>query len=137
MTLTYQHFTRVETAADIIANLQRKGWVENEPPAHDAATQHAPTWNGTAWVTQDKTAEEIAAEARRVWTPAEFRALFTDAELLAFLAAAKQDAQLDMLRFKLTTVQQVVSDNPELLGAMDALVTAGILTEQRKQEILA
>jgi len=136
MTLTFQAQTRVETDATIITNLQRKGWVQNDPPSYNAATQHAPQWNGSEWVTVDKTADEIAAESRRIWAPREFRARFTDDELLAFLTACKASAALDLLRFKLTTVQEVVSDNAELLAAMEALVQAGILTEQRKAEIL-
>lgn len=135
-TLTYESLVRVETDAEIIANLQRKGWVENEPPSYDAATQHAPTWDGVAWTVADNTAEEIAAEARQVWKPEEFRKRFTDAELLDFLDKSRTVPALDMLRFKLTTVQEVVSDNPDLLAAMDALVQAEVITVERRTEIL-
>ena len=62
MQLTYQSQLRSESDPAIIANLQRKGWVETVPPSYDAATQHAPEWLNGAWVVRDKTAEEIAAE---------------------------------------------------------------------------
>jgi len=52
MKLTYQLEVRDETDAEKIANLIRKGWVENPAPAHDPETQHAPRWNGSESVVE-------------------------------------------------------------------------------------
>ena len=62
MQLTYQQHLRSESDPTVIANLQRKGWVETVPPSYDVATQHAPEWVNGAWVVRDKSPEEIAAE---------------------------------------------------------------------------
>ena len=70
MQLTYQSQLRSESDPAVIANLQRKGWVETLPPDYDAATQHAPEWVNGAWVVRDKTPEEIAAETARLYPDA-------------------------------------------------------------------
>jgi len=62
MQLTYQQQLRNESDPAVIANLQRKGWVETVPPSYDAATQHAPEWVNGEWIVRDKTTEEMAAE---------------------------------------------------------------------------
>ena len=57
--LTYETQTRIETDGSIIANLVRKGWVENPPPPYNSATQHPPQWNGIEWIVRDLTEQEI------------------------------------------------------------------------------
>jgi hypothetical protein len=71
MQLTFQQQLRSESDPVVIANLQRKGWVETVPPSYEAATQHAPEWVNGAWVVRDKTAEEIAAERLSLYPSAE------------------------------------------------------------------
>ena len=70
MQLTYQSQLRSESDPAVIANLQRKGWVETVLPDYDTATQHAPEWINGAWVVRDKTPEEIAAETARLYPDA-------------------------------------------------------------------
>lgn len=136
MKLTFQNTQRTETDDEIIRALKRKGWVENNPPFFNPLTQHAPAWDGVQWVITDKTPAEIAAASRKTWTSSEFLALFTTAETLAFVTACQQTPELDVIRLKLTTTPTLESDSPNLQAGMSALVTAGILTEARKLEIL-
>lgn len=70
MTLTYETQVRREDDTEVIANLLRKGWIENEPPSHDPATQQAPTWDGVQWTIASLSAEEIAAQLAAQYPPA-------------------------------------------------------------------
>jgi hypothetical protein len=55
---------RSESDPAVIANLERKGWVQTTPPAYDASTQHTPEWGDGEWVVRDLTPDELAATAR-------------------------------------------------------------------------
>ena len=48
--LTNQTFLRIETDQEVIATLERKGWVNNPPPPYDPATQTA-TFDGEWHIT--------------------------------------------------------------------------------------
>lgn len=48
--LTLDCALRSETDPEVIANLKRKGWAETIPPAHNPATEQAPTWENCGWV---------------------------------------------------------------------------------------
>lgn len=136
MQLTYQQQLRSESDAVVIANLQRKGWVETVPPIYDATTQHAPEWINGAWVVRDKTAEEIAAASAKTWpTKTEFWAEFTDAEKLSILDSTIP--QIRLLDKELTMWSgSIVSTDSRIIAGMAALVTAGTLTEERSTAIL-
>ena len=41
---------RTETDPQVIANLERKGWVVTVPPSYDPVTQQPPVWENCAWV---------------------------------------------------------------------------------------
>lgn len=137
MQLTYQQQLRSELDAAVIANLQRKGWVETVQPSYDATTQHAPEWINGAWVVRDKTAEEIAADSAKTWpTKTEFWAEFTDAEKLSILDSTIP--QIRLLDKELTMWSgSIVSTDSRIIAGMAALVTAGILTEARSTAILS
>jgi len=137
MQLTYQQQLRSESDAAVIANLQRKGWVETVPPSYDATTQHAPEWINGTWVVRDKTAEEIAADSAKTWpTKTEFWAEFTDAEKLSILDSTIP--QIRLLDKELTMWSgSIVSTDSRIIAGMAALVTAGILTEARSTAILS
>ncbi len=63
--LTYEgQPLRTESDPAVIANLERKGWVQTTPPAYDASSQHAPEWGDGEWVVRDFTPDELAAIAR-------------------------------------------------------------------------
>jgi hypothetical protein len=136
MQLTYQQQLRSESDPVVIANLQRKGWVETVPPSYAAATQHAPEWANGAWVVRDKTAEEIVAAARKIWpSAADLWNEFTRTEKLAIADSTNPDIRLlhEDLRVRRG---EVWSDADEVQKGLGLLVAVGILTESRKTEIL-
>lgn len=65
----------------------------------------------------------------------DFRARFTDAELAGIVASA--DASVKVLLLKLTTRVEVDLDDPQVIGGLGLLVSKGLLTAQRRDEILA
>jgi len=71
-----------------------------------------------------------------VWDPKEFLDRFTLAELGGIATAARTDAVLDVMFRKLGAANQVNSDHPELLAGMAYLVQSGLLTEERRAQIL-
>ena len=135
MQLTYQQQLRSESDPVVIANLQRKGWVETVPSSYEAATQHAPEWVNGDWVVRDKTAEEIAAVARKIWhTVADFWAEFSDAEKLAIADSTIPGIRLLHEELRMWR-GEVWSDDPKVQAGLSGLVAVGILTEFRKTEI--
>lgn len=44
------------------AELLRQGWIQDDEPTYDPATQHPPVRENRQWVVRDKTEEELAAE---------------------------------------------------------------------------
>jgi hypothetical protein len=141
MQLTFQGQLRTETVPERIANLQRKGWVEAPKPTHDAATQHEAEWVDGAWSVRDLTPDEIAAReaeaARKVWpTVTQFWDEFSDSEQYGIEVST--DPEIIVLRAKLKLwLSDVWSDDPRIVYALNKLVTIGILTEERRVEILA
>jgi hypothetical protein len=136
MQLTYQQQLRSESDPVVIANLHRKGWVETVPPSYEAATQHAPEWVNGAWVVRDKTAEEIAAEARKIWADkSKFWNEFTADEKAAILTS--EHGGIKVLHSDLTMWPgEVWSDDSRIQQGLSGLVAVKILTESRKTEIL-
>ncbi len=63
MTLTFLTYSRRESDPTIIATLQRKGWILNNPPSYDPATQHEPSWNGSQWIVAPLSQSELDAIA--------------------------------------------------------------------------
>lgn len=72
----------------------------------------------------------------RVWTAYQFLLRFTEAELLGIRTAANTDPITWRFLTLATAAQEIVSDDPQTVAGMDYLVSAGLLTEQRKGEIL-
>lgn len=106
------------------------------PPAHDSATQHPPEWESGQWVIREKTAEDLAADARKIWdNAAEFLAEFSVSE--AESIATSQNATVKRLVLRLSTWPgQVFSDDPHVAGGLSLLVTLGIITSTRRTEII-
>jgi hypothetical protein len=71
-----------------------------------------------------------------VWTAYQFLLRFTEAELLAIRAAAVTDPITWRFLTLATAAQEIIANDPQTLAGMDYLVSAGLLTEQRKAEIL-
>ena len=133
MILDYQgQPARIETDPDAIANLKRKGWTER--PARPSVTDsQVVEWDGSQWVTRDQTADEL----RRSWSAAEFMAKLTQTEMIGIITAARNDPAVELVKVYLAVHPTVHSDNPLLLSSLDMLVSKGLLTEQRKAEILS
>jgi hypothetical protein len=110
--------------------------VRPDPPSHDSATQHPAEWVDGEWVIRDKTPEELAAEARKVWSnSASFWAEFTNAEKLAIITATTEG--IILLREELRLwLGEVWSDDPRVQAGLDGLEAVGILTTERKAAIL-
>jgi hypothetical protein len=119
-------------------NPKRLDWAEQpSPPAHDASTQHAPEWGDGEWVVRDLSPDELAASARKIWpNAAAFLSEFTMPELAAI--SLSLDPIIAALRLLLASwPADIYSDDPRIIGGLSALVEAGIITEARRDEILA
>jgi len=124
-----------ELSGDAAANLLRKGWTQiADPPSHDEATQHAPTWDGDAWTIADKTQEEIAAATRRRWLPGEFWLRFSQAEQAAIATSAHVSVRV--FTVSALAAAEIVSDAASTLAGLDLLVSVGILSAERREAIL-
>ncbi len=88
-------------------------------------------WTDAGWVVRPKPPAPV-----KTWTIGVFRRLFTDPELLAFIKSARANVQVDLMRLKLTTTTEVRSDDTDLLAAMSALVQLGVITGERREQIL-
>lgn len=71
------------------------------------------------------------------WTAYEFLNRFTAQERAALRAAAKTDDAVADLLLLVQAAQEVVSNDPVTVGGMDYLVAFGLITEERKTEILS
>lgn len=81
-------------------------------------------------------AESDATIPAKSWTPLEFIERFTDEEQLAIVTAAQSNPALRLFYDKLMASLNVVADEPRLISGLSMLVAAGLLTAQRKSEIL-
>jgi hypothetical protein len=86
-----------------------------------------------AWSVRPKTADEL----RKVWTSYEFLNRFTPTERAAIRTGSMSDPVLADFLMMSQAAQEVVSDDPITIGGLDYLVSIGILTAQRKAEILS
>lgn len=68
------------------------------------------------------------------WTPYEFRNRFTQAERIGILSS--NDPMVRDLWSGFSTAQEILADHPETITGMEYLVTTGLITESRKNEIL-
>ena len=112
-------------------------WIlQPAPPSYNDETHHPPHWVGTQWVVEEKTQADLASEARKVWdNTADFFAEFsvTEAEGIA----VSTHPTVSRLRLRLSTwAGKVFSDDPHVAGGLSLLVAVGILTAERRTEIL-
>lgn len=84
------------------------------------------------WNIRNKTADEM----RKTWTAYQFLNRFTYPERAAYRQAAKTDDLVADFISLAQAAQEIVSDDPMTIQGMNYLVSIGILTEQRKAEIL-
>jgi hypothetical protein len=70
------------------------------------------------------------------YTSYEFLLRFTPQERAAFRAAAMTDPLVADFQQLATAAQQIVSNDPNTVAGMNYLVSVGLLTQQRANEIL-
>jgi hypothetical protein len=124
-------------------------WIENnnpkkdyfqpvpEKPSFDPSLQKEPYWGLGQWVVEDKSEEELAADARKSWDNSSmFVQEFTLTEMAAI--SLSQDTTVAALRLLLSTwFGEVWSDDPRVQSGLSALISSGIINETRRDEILA
>lgn len=71
------------------------------------------------------------------WTAFQFLLRFTDAERAAFRAAAATDESVADFMQLCTAASQVEADHPMTIAGMAYLVSEGLLTQARADEVLA
>jgi hypothetical protein len=71
-----------------------------------------------------------------VLPPLQFIERFSDDEQLAVVTAAMSNPSLRLWYDKLMAAQEVVFSDPRLSAGLDALVSAGLITAERKAELL-
>jgi hypothetical protein len=84
------------------------------------------------YILRNKTPDEL----RQIWTAYEFLTRFTQQERANLREAAKTDPLVADFSQLLGAAQEVISDDPVTLQAMDYLVYAGYITNQRRSEIM-
>jgi hypothetical protein len=84
------------------------------------------------YVLRNKTPEEM----RKVWTAYEFLTRFTQQERATLRAAAATDPLVADFSQLLGAAQEIVSDDPVTIQAMDYLVYAGYITNDRRSVIM-
>jgi hypothetical protein len=85
------------------------------------------------WTVRNKTADEL----RKTWTAYEFLLRFTSAERTAYRAAAQTDDLIADFMSLAQAAQEIISDDPTTIQGMNYLVSVGLLTQQRRDEILS
>lgn len=85
------------------------------------------------WTVRNKTTDEL----RKIWTAYEFLNRFTYSERAAYRQAAKTDDLIADFMSLAQAAQEIISDDPMTVQGMDYLVSVGILTQQRRDEILS
>jgi hypothetical protein len=124
-------------------------WIENnnpkkdyfqpvpEKPSFDPFIQKEPYWGLGQWVIENKSEEELAADARKSWDNSSmFVQEFTLTEMAAI--SLSQDPTVAALRLLLSTwFGEVWSDDPRVQSGLSALINSGIINEARRDEILA
>jgi hypothetical protein len=90
------------------------------------------------WISAGNTPEpaDVPVQAPASVTPLQYTERFTEAEQIAVVTAAMSNAQLRLWYDKLMAAQEVVFTDSRLVGGLDALVAAGLITADRKAELL-
>lgn len=104
--------------------------------AKDVRQVDAPQPRITALIAKLGLTPETPATPRNVWPALDFMQRFTDAERQALQVAARTNAQIADFLLMGAAAAEIHSDNPLLVGAIGAFVSAGILTQARANAIL-
>lgn len=112
--------------ADVLA-----GWVSRLP----AGSQLISDAEADALRSAEAPTSDVV-EVRR-FSSLEFLDLFAEIEQLAIVEASMQSAPIKLWYDRTLAASFVTVDDPRVSAGLTALVAAGLLTEQRKGEILA
>lgn len=119
-------------------------FIQDPEPTYDPATQElvgagfvveSNQVRGT-WSVRNFSPEEIADRNRKTWTAYEFLLRLTAEERANIRSTAQMDPNVADFLHLSQAAQEVVSDDPVTLMGMNYMVSVGIFTEQRKNEIL-
>jgi hypothetical protein len=84
------------------------------------------------YILRNKTADEL----RKIWTAYEFLTRFTQQERATLRSASATDPLVADFSQLLGAAQEVISDDPVTMQAMDYLVYAEYITNERRSEIM-
>lgn len=103
-------------------------------------TEGEPDTETSVTITADETAalESAVPEPEPVvgkWTPLAFLERFTPEEQAAI--EGSDNLQVRIVKTQLTAASEVIADDPRTVAGMQALVDAGIITGERRDEILS
>ncbi len=84
------------------------------------------------YILRNKTPDEL----RKIWTAYEFLTRFTQQERATLRAAGQTDPLVADFSQLLGAAQEVISDDPVTIQAMDYLVYAGYITNERRSVIM-
>lgn len=98
-------------------------WVERDIPNKKAYRRYS---------LRNMTAEEL----RQIWTSYQFLTRFTGLEREAIRTEAKTNSNVADFLMLATAAQVIISDDPITVAGMGYLVSIGLITEQRKNQIL-
>ena len=111
------------------------GWMgttESPPPEFDPVTSGC-FWDGDHWEIVESMPAPIVY---RDLTSLEFRELFTDAEQVAGVSATMASPVVKLWYDKMLAAMNITLSDPRTAAGLDALVAAGLLTAERKAEIV-
>lgn len=108
-----------------------------QAPPEVAGTEVA-AWTGSGWtVLAERPEPPEPTAAYPKFTPLELLDLFTEAEQMAIVAATMSVPAVKLWYDRLIAATFVTYEDPRTEGGLQALVDAGLLTPQRKAEIVA
>lgn len=70
------------------------------------------------------------------WSSLQFIERFTEAEQIAIVTAAAASPALRLWYDKAMAADEIIADDPRTVAGLQALVDAGMLTSQRRDEVL-
>lgn len=147
----YVHNNQIVEFKEIDDQLYQK-WIDENNPKKDCYRlviyDDAPTVSSTEiaessfqidqitvdqiWTVRNKTSDEL----RKSWTSYDFLLRFTPEERSAYRNAAKTDDTVADFMGLAQAAHEIINDDPMTIAGMDYLVSIGLITEQRKNEIL-
>lgn len=111
------------------------GWMgttESPPPEFDPVTSGC-FWRGDHWEIVESMPAPVVY---RDLTSLEFLELFTDAEQVAVVSATMTSPVVKLWYDKMLAAMNITLSDPRTEAGLDALVAAGLLTAERKSEIV-